>query len=104
MIEFVQAMLEPQVRAVIAGLAVGMAGTEAIAHMLSPAMEAWRADREVRLLVFGIACISAFALNTTLHGFIWAVFAGLAAPTIYSFATRLIYARCPALEPKALKP
>lgn len=103
-LQFVQAMLDEQVRAVIAGLAVGMAGTEATAHMLPPHMDAWRAGRIVRLLVFGGACICSFALNQTLHGFVWAVFAGLAAPTLYTLGTRCLYARWPALEPRAIKP
>lgn len=97
-------MQDAQVRAIVAGLSIGMAGTEAVAHMLSPAMEAWRADRLVRLIVFGIACCASFALMPTLHGFVWAATAGLAAPTVYSFATRAAYARWPALEPRALKP
>lgn len=97
-------MLDPQIRAVVAGLAVGGAATEAIAHMLPPDMSAWRADRLVRLIVFGWACCCSFALMQTLHGLVWAMFAGLAAPTLYSLSTRCLYARWPALEPKALKP
>jgi hypothetical protein len=97
-------MQDAQMRAIVAGMCVGMAATEAVAHMLPPAMEAWRADRLVRLVVLGVAMCSSFALMPTLHGFVWAFFAGLAAPTVYSFATRCVYARWPALEPKALKP
>lgn len=99
-----QLFANQEARAVLVALGVGGFGTEFLAHTLPHDMEAWQADRVVRLICLGLAWITAFAMVTTVTGFFVGLFAGLAAPTLYSFATRAIYARWPALEPKALKP
>lgn len=101
--QFLLAMQQDQVRAIVAGLAVGIAATESLAHMLPRDMEPYAADRLVRLIVFGVALCSAFSLAPTTRGFIWALFVGLSAPTLYSLGTRALYARWPALQPKALQ-
>lgn len=94
---------DPQIAAVVASLLVGMAATEAVAHALPPTMEAWKADRLVRLIVFGLSMCCAFSLVPTLHGFVWSLFAGLAAPTLYSLGSRALYAWRPELKPGALQ-
>lgn len=85
------------------GMLVGLAATEAIAHMLPPSMPAWEADRMIRLLVLGIAMCSSFALQPTVLGLVLALFSGLAAPTVYQFGTRWLYDKWPSLRPKALR-
>lgn len=100
----VQIVQDEQAKAVLIALGVGGFGTEFLAHMLPRNMDPWQADRVVRLISLGLAWTTAFAIVTTPVGFFVGLFAGLAAPTLYSFATRAIYARWPALKPEALKP
>jgi len=99
-----QLFASEETRAVLIALGVGGFGTEFLAHTLPHNMDAWQADRVVRLTCLGLAWITAFGLVPTVTGFFVGLFAGLAAPTLYSFATRAIYAKWPAIEPKALKP
>ena len=97
-------MQDPQVRAGVAGLVAGIGMTEAVAHCLNPAMAAYRAERIIRLLAFGIAICTTFALYTTREGLAWGGAIGVIAPLVHHFGARALYARWPALEPKALKP
>ena len=101
---FLETLHHEQVRAVFAGLLIGMALTETLARFLPAEWDPRRADRIVRLVVFGASMCSSFQMIPTATGFVYAAFSGLAAPTLYSFGTRAIYARWPALKPEALKP
>ena len=101
--EFLRHMPPGQLFAIMVGMLVGLAATEAIAHMLPRKMDAGDADRIMRLLVLGIAMCCAFALQPTVLGFVMALFDGLAAPTVYQFATRWLYSKFPVLQPKALQ-
>lgn len=101
--EFLRHLPPGQLFAIMVGLLVGLAATEAIAHMLPPKMPAWEADRMTRLLVFGIAMCCSFALQPTVLGLVMALFVGLAAPTVHQFGTRWLYSKFPNLQPKALQ-
>lgn len=101
--QFLLIWQDPQVRGVAAGLLIGIFAAESIAHMLPPSMEAAKADRLTRLLVFGLATVMAFLLVPSRHGLVWAVMTGVASPTLHQLGTRFIYSRWPWAEPKALK-
>lgn len=93
-----------QSRAVALSLGVGGFLTEFVSRFLKPDMDHWQADRLVRLISLGIAWCTGFAAVPTVNGFLYGLLSGLAAPTVYSFVSRAIYARYPALKPEALKP
>lgn len=95
---------EPRVSAVGIALLIGGALTEAIAQILPSTTSAWQAKRITILVVFGVGMCVTFAQMPDIEGFLYGLFAGLAAPTLYHFITRAIYARWPALKPGALDP
>lgn len=84
------------------GVLIGVALSEALAHVLPPGMNAYAADRITRLVCFGVSLTSTFALDATLQGFFLALLAGLAGPTLHGLILRYVNARWPNLTPKAL--
>lgn len=94
----------PEFQAVVVGFLLGVSLTEAVAHFLPPQMNAWEAERVVRLIAFGVATIGGFSLDPTMLGLMLAVVNGLVTPTAHHFGKRWLYGRWPQLEPKALKP
>lgn len=88
--------------AAASGLALGVAFTDFVARMLPARIDAEYAARLVRLVVFGIVTIAAFALNPTPTGAVLALLVGAAAPAVQVLMLRAIYARWPAMKPPAL--
>lgn len=90
--------------AAVVGIAIGVALSEFLAHMLPPGMDSYYADRITRLVCLGVSLCTTFALDATLLGFFLALLAGLAGPTVHGFMLRYVNARWPNLTPRALIP
>jgi hypothetical protein len=84
------------------GIAIGVALSEFLAHMLPPNMDSYYADRITRLVCLGVSMCATFALDPTTIGFFLAMLAGLAGPTVHGFTLRYVNAHWPNFTPKAL--
>jgi hypothetical protein len=86
------------------GIAIGVALSEFLAHMLPPNMDSYYADRITRLVCLGVSMCATFALDPTTIGFFLAMLAGLAGPTVHGVLIRFVAFRWPNLIAKALIP
>jgi hypothetical protein len=97
------ALAHDQVLAAVLALHMGIFAAETIMRMIPADYSTYRAQRLLRLLSGGGAVITGFALQTTTQGFIVACVCALAAPTLHDLGFGWVYARWPALKPKALR-
>lgn len=96
------ALQHPAFHAAFLALLIGLALTEGLAHLL-PRLRRRVAERVIRTFVVLAVTAIGFYLHRTTIGAGWALFAGLAAPSIHHHLQSYAYARWPTLRPKALR-
>lgn len=96
------ALQHPAFHAAFLALLIGLALTEGLAHML-PRLRKRVAERVIRTFVVIVVVVIGYQLHPTTIGTAWALFAGVAAPSIRHHLQSYAYARWPALRPKALR-
>lgn len=96
------ALQHPAFHAAFLALLIGLALTEGLAHLI-PRLQRKTAERVIRWFVLFAVTTIGFYLHKTTIGAGWALFAGLAAPSIHHSLQSYVYARWPTLRPKALR-
>ena len=97
------ALQHPAFHAAFLALLIGIALTEALAHMLPSRMRKRTAEKLIRAVVAFTVMWFGYQLHRTTIGAGWSLFAGLAAPSIHHHAQAWAYHRWPSLRPEALK-
>ena len=97
------ALEHPAFHAVFLALLIGLALTEFLFHLLPGRMPARMAERTMRIAILVAVSFAGYQFHPTTLGAGWALFAGLAAPSIHHHLQSWAYARWPALRPAALR-
>jgi len=99
----VAAMQHPAFHAAVLALLVGIALTEALAHLLPGQMRTRTAERMLRVVVLIVVATLGYMFHRTIIGAGWALTMGLAAPSVHNSLQLFAYERWPFLRPKALR-
>lgn len=100
----IAAFQHPAFHAAVLALLIGLALTEALAHLLPGLTPAKLTERLIRVVVILVVIVAGYLLHPTTIGAGWAMFAGLAAPSIHHHLQAWAYARWPSIKPEALVP
>jgi hypothetical protein len=97
-----KALQVPELHAVLAGLAAGIAATYFVQHLLPWDMRVKRAEVIGRASVFVVVMLTALIVYPTPRTLAWALSVAFMAPLFHDWAMSLVYRQWPALKPKSL--
>lgn len=99
---FLLALSLPQFEAWLLAVAVGVAAASSVPYFLPPDFSEHRTERMTRLVCFVLSFSCGTMLQPTALGIQYALFAALAAPTLWTCISRTTYKQFPALRPESL--
>ncbi len=92
----------PQLHAVLAGLACGVAAAYAVSNFMPPTMETAKAKRITALVSGGLTLIVALLIKTTVLTVAWGLTMAMVAPAVHGSMIRLIMRRWPWAAPESV--
>lgn len=92
----------PQLHAVLAGLACGVASAYAVSNFMPPKMDTAKAKRITALVSGGMTLIVSLLITTTVLTVAWGLTMAMVAPAVHGSMIRLIMRRWPWAAPESV--